>query len=199
MAINDRRDRCELCKNWVKGDDGWGLCELIIQPTKYFQICEKFRQKEKIAVIHYEWRNKTQDVVMGGRHLLFKSKIEYRYAQYLQKLLELGAIDFWGYENKTFEFAERYRKRSIYTPDFEVHETHCGHKLISWHEVKTSLRQNDIRRFKLMAADYPMEEMVLVLPYCSHNTKQSRLRGNAQKYVRRIFYCDPYFRKFGIK
>jgi len=152
-----------------------------------------------MAVIHYEWRNKTQDVMIDGRHFKFKSKIEYRYAQYLQKLLELRAIDYWDYESRTFEFAERYRKRRIYTPDFEVRETHYGNKEISWHEVKTSLRQTDIRRFRLMAADYPKIDMVLVLPYCAHSPKQSRLRGNAQKYVRRIFYCDPYFRKFGIK
>ncbi|KKM06640.1 hypothetical protein LCGC14_1741980 [marine sediment metagenome] len=76
-----------------------------------------------MAVIHYEWRNIPQHVFIDGREFKFKSKIEYKWAQYLQKLLELEAIDFWDYETTTYEFAERYRTKRQYTPDFEVHET----------------------------------------------------------------------------
>lgn len=153
-----------------------------------------------MARVCFEWRNEPQDVMIDGRHFLFKSKIEYRWALYLQRLLELNAIDSWDYETTTFEFEERYRTRRQYTPDFEVNETigfDCKEK--AFHEVKTSLRQTDIRRFRLMAADFPKENMVLILPFCSTNSKQSRLRGNALKYVQRIVYANPLFKKFGIK
>lgn len=152
----------------------------------------------KRNVIHYEWRNEPQHVFIDGREFHFKSKIEFKWALYLQGLLELGAIDFWDYETKTFEFDERYRIRRQYTPDFEVRETNHGKKLKIFHEVKTSLRQTDIRRFKLMAADFPKEIMVLVLPSCRKG-RQSILRGNALKYVQRVVYCNPLFRKMGIK
>lgn len=155
--------------------------------------------EDKTNVIHYEWRNKRTHIVMDGREFKFKSLIEYRWAQYLQRLLEVGAITFWDYETTVFEFNERYRKRQQYTPDFVVHEKHQRLKEKSYHEIKTSLRQTDIRRFRLMHQDFPKENMVLVLPYCSKSFNQSRLRGNALKYVNRIVYANPLFRKFGIK
>ena len=149
--------------------------------------------------IHYEWRNKPEHVFIDGREFNFKSKIEYKWALYLQMLLELGAIDFWGYETTTFEFDERHRKRRQYTPDFEVRETiQYRLKQTIWQEIKTSLRQTDIRRFRLMAADFPNETMVLILPSC-RTGQQSILRGNALKYVSRIIYANPIFNKMGIK
>ena len=156
----------------------------------------------KRRVVHYEWRNEPQHAIIDGCEFHFKSKIEYKWAMYLQRLLELEAIDFWGYETKTFEFAERYRMKRQYTPDFEVHET-VGMgpgklKQTCFHEVKTALRQPDIRRFKLMAADYPMVTMVLVLPSC-RTGRQSILRGNALKYIERVVYCNPLFNKLGIR
>lgn len=149
--------------------------------------------------IHYEWRNKPQQVMLGGREFKFKSLIEYKWAQYLQHLLDLGTILEWDYEPRTFEFGERYRRRRQYTPDFRVKEQGSyGKSLTAYHEVKTSLRQTDIRRFRLMAADYPEITMVLVLPYCSRNSNQSRLRGDALRYVERIVYANPLFKKFSI-
>lgn len=152
----------------------------------------------KRNVIHYEWRNKPQHVIIDGREFKFKSKIEYKWAQYLQMLLELGAIDFWDYETTIFEFNERHRLRRQYTPDFEIHERICGLKQKCFHEVKTSLRQTDIRRFKLMRADFPNETMVLILPSCRKG-RQSILRYDALKYVERVVFANPLFNKMGIK
>jgi len=153
----------------------------------------------KERTIHYEWRNKPEPCTIGGQDCSFKSQIERKWALYLQMLLELQAIDFWGYETTTFEFTERYRLKRQYTPDFEVHETiEHGIKQKVWHEIKTSLRQTDIRRFKLMAADFPNETMVLVLP-CCRKGNQSILRAKALKYVARVVYANPIFKKMGIK
>ena len=148
--------------------------------------------------ICYEWRNKPERCIIGGQDCSFKSQIERKWATYLQMLLELGAIEFWGYETTVFEFNERYRIKRQYTPDFEVRETiEHGLKQKVWHEVKTALRQTDIRRFKLMAADFPNETMVLILP-CCRKGRQSILRGNALKYVARVVYANPIFKKMGI-
>lgn len=152
-----------------------------------------------MAVIHYEWRNKPERCIIGGNDCSFKSQIERKWALYLQILLDLGAIDFWDYETTTFEFDERYRIKRQYTPDFEVRETiEHGLKQRVFHEVKTSLRQTDIRRFKLMAADFPKVTMVLILP-CCRKGRQSILRGNALKYVARVVYANPLFNKWSIR
>ena len=154
----------------------------------------------KDRIIHYEWRNKPQEVVIDGRQFKFKSLIEYRWAQYLQCLFDLGAILSWDYEPKQFLFKERFRHKRVYTPDFFVTEQAPYGKIIEcYHETKTSLRQTDIRRFRYMAADYPDVRMVLLLPYCDKSSKQTILRANAMKYVERITYCNPLFKKFGIR
>ena len=148
-------------------------------------------------IVHYELGNKPQKVEIGGTIYRFKSKVEYRWAKYLEKLRELGAITYWEYEPTTFEFGERWRKRRIYTPDFLVQED--GQEI--YHEVKTSLRQKDITRFRCLAADFPDEKIVLVIfgPEKTRNVNQNRLRSNARKYVERIIFANPPCKKFGIR
>lgn len=152
---------------------------------------------ERSNVIHYEWRNEPQHVWIDGREFRFKSKAEYRWAQYLQLLKDLKAISKWEYEPTTFEGTIRYRKQRIYTPDFMVIDT--GEEI--YHEVKTALRQKDITRFKYLKADFPDEKIVLVIfgPEHTHNANQNRLRSNARKYVERIVFANPLCKKFGIK
>ena len=41
--------------------------------------------------------------------------------------------------------------------------------------------------------------IVLILDCCRKKAKQVLLRQQAQKYVARITYADPIFRKYGIK
>lgn len=144
-------------------------------------------------IIHYDWHNKPQEA-FGYK---FKSKVEYKWAQYLQKLLELGAIISWEYEPKTFEFGERWRVRKQYTPDFLVKED--GDEV--YHEVKTSLRQTDVTRLRCLHIDFPEVRIVLVLfgPEKTSNANQNRLRSNSRKYVERIVFAGPLIRKFGIK
>lgn len=150
--------------------------------------------------LHVEWRNKPERCVIGGKDYYYESQIERKWALYLQILKDLGAIIDWEYEPPRFEFKERYRHKRVYTLDFKVEEQGSyGKILTAYHEVKTSLRQTDIRRFRYMAADYPDVVMVLVLPYCSRNSNQARLRGDALRYVERIVYANPLFNKFSIR
>ena len=152
-----------------------------------------------MAIIHFEWRNKPQEA-FGYK---FKSQAEYKWAQYLEKLLELGAIDSWSYEPQTFEFGERWRVRKQYTPDFfikEIEDGEFGEICEVYHEVKTSLRQTDITRFRCLRADFPEVRIVLVIfgPEHIRKANQNRLRSNARKYVERIVIAGPLMKQFGI-
>ncbi len=150
--------------------------------------------------IEFEWRNQPQDCMIGGQHCKFKSKQEMKWALYLEMLKEYGAIIDWQYEPRKFEFQERWRHRHVYTPDFRVEELVDGQLIqVVWHEVKVALRQRDVLRFKLMAADYPDEVMVLVLNTGTKKKRQMEIIDNARKYIERIVYAAPLFRKFGIK
>ena len=151
-----------------------------------------------MAKIHYEWRNQPQEA-FGYK---FKSKCEYRWACYLESLLKLGAIQSWEYEPKKFEFSERWRVRKQYTPDFLVVECFEGNTNpeFIYHEVKTSMRQTDVTRFRCLRADFPEVKIVLVIfgPEHTNKSNQNRLRSNARKYVERIVFANPLLRKFGI-
>ncbi len=155
-------------------------------------------------VIHYEWRNKPEEIVIGGRKFKFKSQAERKWAQYLEALLSMGAIKSWKYEPQTFEFGERWRVRKQYTPDFfvkEIDDTAPGEIAEHYQEVKTSLRQTDVTRFRCLAADFPEVRIVLVIFGSEHTSKanQNRLRSNARKYVERIVFARPLCKKMGIK
>ena len=73
-----------------------------------------------MAKIQYEWRNKPERCIIGGKDYRYKSQIERKWATYLQYLKELDAIIDWEYEPRQFEFKERRRHKRVYTPDFFV-------------------------------------------------------------------------------
>lgn len=150
--------------------------------------------------VHFDWHNQRPEAF----GYTFKSKQEYRWAQYLTLLVQSDSdnLIFWEYEPKTFELKERYRKRGQYTPDFLCRYRH-GTQLNEWHEVKTALRQKDITRFKWFIADYPEERIILVLNSCPQGkTKGSRrqliLLDSARKYVDDVIFAGPILRKLGI-
>lgn len=145
-----------------------------------------------MARIQYDWHNQPTDGF--GYH--FKSKIEFRWATYLDLLKKSDEIISWEYEPQRFDFRERYRRKGVYTPDFRVVED----TIVKWHEVKTGLRQKDVYRFRQMRCDYPGEYLVLVKPSCPsrRSVNQLRLLDNCRKYVHEIIYCGPIFRKLGI-
>ena len=152
-----------------------------------------------MAIIYWEMRNKPQEA-FGYK---FKSQVEYKWAQYLEMMLSIGGIKSWKYEPQTFEFGERWRVRKQYTPDFFVEDLDPidGEIIPVYHEVKTSLRQTDVTRFRCLAADYPDEKIILVVfgPEHTRKANQNRLRSNARKYVERIVFARPLIKKFGIK
>jgi hypothetical protein len=154
--------------------------------------------------IEYDWHNQRPQ----GFGYRFKSKQEYRWACYLELVCRSNFISRhggwigWGYELKTFEFKERHRKRGQYTPDFRISVADGDIPEIityEWHEVKTSLRQKDIYRFKQFRIDYPEERIILVLNSMpKKNLKQLRLLDNARKYIDDVIIAGPILRKLGL-
>jgi hypothetical protein len=159
---------------------------------------------EKTRTVHFEWRNERPEA-FGYK---FKSKAELKWAKYLTLLVNSMFDDTigWRYEPKKFTAKKlRWDKLRYYTPDFE-----CTHgppldgiyndrRYIEWHEVKTSLRQKDVTRFRWFRADYPQERIVLVLTSKpTRSVKQKRLLDNARKYVDGVIFAGPILRKLGL-
>jgi len=154
--------------------------------------------------VHFDWHNQRPEA-FGYK---FKSKQEYRWAQYLTLLVNSMTDDTigWRYEPKTFTATKmRHRKINVYTPDFEcthgppLDGIYDNRRYIEWHEVKTSLRQKDVTRFKWFRADYPDERIVLVLNSCpKKSVKQIILLDNARKYIDDVIFAGPILRKLGI-
>jgi hypothetical protein len=117
---------------------------------------------EKTRTVHFEWRNKRPEA-FGYK---FKSKAEFKWATYLELLKKSDdPLSDWMYEPKRFQAKKvRWNKWYQYTPDFRVDTkqnngdgTFCF--VHEWHEVKTSLRQKDVTRFKWFKTDYPEERI----------------------------------------
>ena len=150
---------------------------------------------EKNRRFTVDWHNKPE-VKYGCK---FKSQAERKWADYLQAILELGAIVDWKYEPKRFDCGMSYNKHRFYTPDFLVREIQNRYEYEVYHEVKVRLTQKDVSRFRWLKKAHPNILIILVLPYCSRNANQARLRMNAHKYVERIVYANPLYKEFGIK
>jgi hypothetical protein len=157
---------------------------------------------EKNRTVTFEWHNKCHLYRQpDGMGIKLKSTQELKWAKYLDLLLKSHEILGWQYEPRTFEFNERYCKRGQYTPDFFVTKWNSGGKswVYMWFEIKTSLRQKEIYRFKQFRADYPDEPITLVMTSePKKRIKQIELLGNARKYVNDVIFAGPIFRKLGF-
>ncbi len=152
--------------------------------------------------INVDWHNKRYDVIIDGQRCKFKSKFEYRWALYLQQLVELDVIQSWEYEPKRFMFEEIKEGTRGYTPDFRV----CYAPLVltngidaiedgevAWHETKVHLIAKDITKYHRMQIYYPDEKLILVMDrrkgrQAKH--KQVNLLEAAAKYVHRIIFAN---------
>lgn len=136
-----------------------------------------------------DWHNKYYDVIIDGQHCKFKSKFEYRWALYLQQLLELDEIESWEYEPKRFWFEEIRQGVRGYTPDFRVG---VDSELI-WHETKVHLVAKDITKYHRMQIYYPDEKLILVMDRRKGKRakrKQVNALESANKYTHRIIYAN---------
>lgn len=95
---------------------------------------------------------------IGGKRSFYRSRWEANYARVLQHELEQGTILSWEHEPDRFQFTNHEIGCRSYLPDFKV-LTSTG---IAYHEVKGWLDERSKSIFRLMAAEYPEVQIVVI-------------------------------------
>ena len=121
--------------------------------------------------------NQPVRATVGGKDCRFRSKLEYRYAQYLQMLKESGHSGAWSYEAITYPFENQ--KIECYLPDFTV--INPGHEL-EVHECKGFLQKRDLDRLKGMFEEYPDVKITIIFA--------AKPKISVQKTNKLKRYCD---------
>lgn len=130
---------------------------------------------------------------VGGREYTFRSKLEYRYAVWLQLQKEQGLIKDWFYEDPEtlLELETRYLKnKKLYLPDFVVQMLDESYE---YHETKGYFPPVDYTKLKLAAEQYdnPITLIFASLNSGSKNSKIRAQRGRAERlepYLKRIIW-----------
>lgn len=94
---------------------------------------------------------------LGGLYL--RSSWEANWARYLNWLMELGEIESWEYEPRTFEFQGIKKGTRFYTPDFSVVNKDGS---LEYHEVKGYMDAKSKTKLKRMAKYYPDIKLILI-------------------------------------
>jgi hypothetical protein len=129
---------------------------------------------------------------VGGKDCHFRSKLEYRYAQYLQILKESGHIQEWDYETRVFDFKDQ--KIEHFLPDFMVEVSDSDREV---HECKGFLQKYDLDRLKGLFEEYPEVKVTIIF------AKKPKISVQKMNKLKR--YCDriitngnTIFRQAGI-
>ncbi len=117
---------------------------------------------------------------VGGKEITFRSKLEYRYAEYLQLLQETGEIQAWDYESESVILKQPYhRNKREYLPDFWV--------LVDgeWeiHETKGYFPPKDYTKLKMTADQYD-NKVVLIFASMAENPKSAKIRAQKNRALR---------------
>jgi len=102
--------------------------------------------------------NQPITATVNGRLCHFKSKLEYRWAQYLDFLKTIGEIKDFFYEFHTFRFSDDCKVKE-YTPDFLVR---LNDNEFEYHETKGMLSGYDTQKFKAVWDERPYVKIVII-------------------------------------
>lgn len=106
-----------------------------------------------------KYGNEPVDAVVDGKRIHFLSKLEYRWAQYLDFLKTIGEILDWFYEFHTFKFDDRDRPPYEFTPDFLVRKKD---NTFEYHETKGMLQKYDLDKLKIVFTERPYVKITVV-------------------------------------
>ncbi len=136
------------------------------------------------------YNNQWTDAVIGGKTYKFRSKLECRWAQYLQFLKESDVILDWRYEQTTFFFPNETIGAKKFLVDFDILNKDWT---LEYHETKGWLQGKDVTKFKRVAKYRPEVKIVLIM---SGKAKKdaNRLR-QIDKYADRIIFAPEIFRQ----
>lgn len=149
-----------------------------------------------MSKIQMDWNNQPCRATFDGRIIQFKSKLEMRWAKYLDLLKRSGHIKDWAYEPMTFIFPNETQAPVRYKPDFKVIENNGD---VTIYECKGFLTGRDVSKFRKVQKHYPETKLVLVMAQKDKSTKRVNRYASALKYVERIIYANSIFRQAGIK
>ena len=133
-----------------------------------------------------KWGNQIIITEVGNRTFKFHSKLEHRWAQYLEFLKRFGHVQYWNYEETKFVFEGETHSPYDYTPDFIVH-TSKGET--EYHECKGCLRGRDVSRYIKLKKFYPKTVLHLVLDRPDIRAKKRLTRCLKYGYVNRVIYA----------
>lgn len=123
----------------------------------------------------------------GTKTITFRSKLEARYANYLERLREIGEILWWTYEPTLL--IRSHQDPDHWKPDFLVWRADATVEL---HECKGPIEQDDVHKLKWTRSDYP--EMPMFLIFAKPSKDKPNVKAAASQWAE-IKYADQLFRQ----
>ena len=124
---------------------------------------------------------------VGGKTCTFRSKLEYRYAVWLQLQKEQGIILEWWYEDEVLELESRkFCDPITYIPDFTV-QTENGYE---FHETKGWFTSKSATKIKLAATQYE-NPITLIFAGLISNSKNPSKRAQ----YNRAIHLEPFLKR----
>ncbi len=141
-----------------------------------------------------EYNNVRVTDTIGGQTCHYRSKLEHRWAKYLQMMQEQGHILSWQYESHRFIFHDVETAPVGYTPDFLVFNTDGT---AVWQECKGFLEPRDATKYRRMHEQYPADGIELVMQRIpKKGNAANRLDLVRRKgYVSRVIDASEIFRQ----
>lgn len=116
-------------------------------------MLEFVKRKPRLFINKAGWHE------VGGKKIYFRSRMELRYAKFLEFQKKYKQIQEWEYEPRTFWFENIKRGVRSYTPDFRILHNDGSH---SWVEVKGFMDTKSRTKLKRMEKYYPHEDISIV-------------------------------------
>jgi len=130
-----------------------------------------------------KYGNVLVDAVVNGVMCHFKSKLEYRWAQYLDFLKTAGEIKDFGYEWHTFRF-DNADKLKVWTPDFWLRNNDNS---FEYHETKGALSSYDIKKCKALFDERPKVKLTMI--FWTNPKISVQKQNQLERYCYRVIWC----------
>ena len=137
---------------------------------------------EKHKMLRRKYGNVPVTAVLDNVTVKFKSKLEYRWAQYLDFLKRSGEIKNFYYEWHTFRFDDVYKLKE-WTPDFLVRNNDNS---FEYFETKGMLSGFDIKKCKALFDERPKVKLTMV--FWANPKISVQKRGQLERYCCRVIW-----------
>ena len=124
---------------------------------------------------HNKYGNHLVTVVVDGRTIHFKSKLEYGWANHLELLKRERYIRDWSYETHTFRFDNIGLDK--WKVDFVIRNLDDS---FEYHECKGFLKKRDIDKLKLLFKERPETKLTYIFAY------NPKIHPNKMDWIKRV-------------